>query len=308
MATKLGGVIFEKETYSMHMNGINMIFAALAVFLVSLMTSFDASAEDRLKIFKNQAATKTNWILFLEGRISDGDAERVKQFIERQGYWPSTFFLINMPGGEVDEALEIANLIDSSLSSVDVSGYCASACVYLVMGANRRSLFELFEPVVFKIHRPYFHSGNFSQLDRSAAEREYARLEGRVREFLRSRLMPESLIDEMFSVPSTQAKSISGEAMLDMIGDHHRPFGEWLIAKCEHLSLTEVEQTIYQQLFNDYINLGGSLEPERQMLFDSLEQKSGKHRHCEQQAILVDQLKAFDEFSAQRLRDSPALP
>lgn len=78
-------------------------------------------------------------VLIMNGAIAQGDADRFATYLDTLTTTPATIS-INSPGGAVDEALALGQLIrDNALNTVIQSGMaCLSACPYMLAGGVER--------------------------------------------------------------------------------------------------------------------------------------------------------------------------
>lgn len=271
----------------------------IGIFLLQVSI---CSAEGSLSISKNNAAEKWNWILILEGEIRYGDSARVAEFIRAQKSWPSSIMLNDIPGGSVLEALKIADIIEQSLTPLNVAGICASACIYLVVAANERRPFDLGVPSSVKIHRPFFSREEFANLPRREAESLYQQAENDLRRFLQARNVPVDLQELIFSIPSNESLEVSSAEFISRIGKYHRPFEEWLISKCGDYEMTSDEEADFGRLTNAWIeswddeNSSFDESPEGRY-FNLLTEKSKRHESCKDSALAAERRSTFWEFA-----------
>jgi len=184
----------------------------------------------------------------LDGEIVQGDYERLRSLLKqkRAEIW---YVELDSPGGDLQEALRIAELIrnaflDTSVR-VDISdiadlstarvGHCASACFLVWVGGVYRNnsplLYTRSSLSPFFLHRPYFNSSRYSSTDAKVLAQETARLNSLVREFLSTNGVPQRIIDEMMKRSSVDAYRLTKEEA-DSVAGYAAWYEEWLLARC----------------------------------------------------------------------------
>ena len=171
--------------------------------------------------------------LVLEGQIEEGDARRLISVIKSN---PVDFIvlrgiIVNSPGGSVKEALALAKIIESSgmVLRVHAGDTCASACFIMFASANYRWADD---QAKILIHRPYFPtapngSEEFSKLMRSQQEAIHE-----MRNYLQSRSVPSTLIDNMMSFPSNAAYEVTVQDVYERLGPMSPLLEELTMRKC----------------------------------------------------------------------------
>lgn len=97
--------------------------------------------------------------VLINGKIADGDADHFARWLE--GLTPEpTGFLLNSPGGEVQEALEIGRkLRETGLSvTVPTNAICLSACPYMLAGGEERIVSR---SATVGVHQHYFGENTY---------------------------------------------------------------------------------------------------------------------------------------------------
>lgn len=146
------------------------------------------------------------------GKIEAGDyqkvvsCQRTVSSDNKASYGASSMFVISSPGGSVSEAMKIGRYVRNNKMWVTVipdTGKCFSSCVYiLAAGSVKYPWGEI------GIHRPYFETKPNQGYD-SALKTVLD--ESRV--YFRQMNIPETLADDMFSIPP-QDMQLLGDAAL----------------------------------------------------------------------------------------------
>lgn len=178
--------------------------------------------------------------LHLTGEIRPGDAEHFASVVAKEKYIFN--FHINSLGGDVSEAIRIANLVKEMHLVVYVSdgGYCVSACFFILLEGYQRTFAPSNDdgnlpPQAVRnesqgyvgIHRPYQKApvGDIASANRQED------LMGVVRSYLIKKAVPQHLIDEMMARPSNDIYWLN-EHDKRLIGDFGPGDEEALVAKC----------------------------------------------------------------------------
>lgn len=219
------------------------IFLAILIFLgLSSFLTQSIAADAYLE----------KYMLHIDGEIREGDAERIATLLTD----PRSILGINInsPGGNLVEAMRIAELVERTYLALRVKhgGYCVSACFFIyIAGYSRRAESPFLsngnwmpEDVRKQIdgsvgvHRPYLKSptGDATSLQR---QEDIMR---QVRAYLSTKSIPQHLIDEMMARPSNDIYWLK-KRDLDMLGTHQPSVEEALIAKCDYQRIsTQVEE------------------------------------------------------------------
>src|ERR1700694_486400 len=137
-------------------------------------------------------------VLLASGEIRSGDATRLRQFIAANagtfgvGRTPG-LVVLDSPGGDLDEAIRLAQVLRELLSAVVVysPAVCASACFFLYVGAARHSA----EAGVVAIPRPYFSPSATRQMSAAQANAAHSAGFANAKRWLQDQLVPQVLID-----------------------------------------------------------------------------------------------------------------
>lgn len=175
--------------------------------------------------------TKTR--LVMSGPIVAGDAERFRAFVV--AHPPARdmgAILLDSPGGSIAEAIRLAEIMKEMLASVIVfpPAKCVSACFFLYVGAASRDAVTGAGGGI-AIHRPYVAPAK--QREIGAAESAATANAGYAvaRRWLQEQLVPQELVDKMFSYPSHAAYWLTSED-LERLGTEAPWFEEWVLARC----------------------------------------------------------------------------
>lgn len=97
--------------------------------------------------------------LLLNGMIANGDAARLSRWMESLEQEP-TGFVLNSPGGDVNEALQIGRMLRATELPVVVSAnaFCFSACPYILAGGLERVVSRR---ATVGVHQHYFGENTY---------------------------------------------------------------------------------------------------------------------------------------------------
>ena len=165
------------------------------------------------------------------GEIKVGDLERLRALIRSDvSRFKRSTIVLASNGGDILEAMKIGDLIRSSYVSVFVNkdiGICASACFLIYVSAVERGATY---PAV-GVHRPYFGEEHFAGLSVKDAERKQSKLYAALREFLRSRDVPQAIQERMFALASSEIYWLTFDD-LDRIGPRAHWYDELMVSRC----------------------------------------------------------------------------
>lgn len=147
-----------------------------------------------------------------------------------------------------------------------VACQCYSACFIVWAsgvsrdgGRNSRGIIGIAGPLGARsfvgIHRAKFMPRYFSELSAAEAQRQYAEMNDAISDYLVEMDVPESLIERMWSVSSTELYLLTDDD-LGLVGSWIPALDEWLESKCAHLRLSADEQSDHKQLWSKF-NLTG---------------------------------------------------
>jgi len=132
-------------------------------------------------------------VLLASGEIRSGDAKRLRQFIATSigvNLTPGSVVL-DSPGGDVDEAIRLAQVLRELLSAVSVypPAVCASACFFLYVGAASHSA----APGQLAIQRPYFSPSATRQMSAAQADAAHSAAFAKAKRWLQDQLVSQVL-------------------------------------------------------------------------------------------------------------------
>lgn len=191
--------------------------------------------------------------LHIEGVIRTGDAERVASLIGGMQF--VNFFVVSSPGGNIEEALRIAALIEGTSTRfiIKKGEICASACFFMFIASQDRRASAFYgeegqNPSAKKqaegysyigIHRPSLVSRE--EVTSASADKQEVLMHA-VREYLRKRQVPQYLVDEMMGRASNQIYWLRDKD-LDLLGNYSPGFEEVLIKECGYNKTAQLSWT-----------------------------------------------------------------
>jgi hypothetical protein len=185
----------------------------------------------------------TNLNIILNGAIEDGDAEKLAKILissERRAE-PILRVDLNSPGGNVAEAIRIADLVKTFhlMTLVQGGGYCASSCFFVWLAGTERAASgippngELIASDLgyVGLHRPYFSKNAVASETYDDAAKNQEQAMKMVRSYLQSENVPQRLIDELISHPSSDIYWMTPDD-IRLLGEERPEFQEVAIANC----------------------------------------------------------------------------
>ncbi len=186
----------------------------------------------------------------LVGPIVAGDAERLRNVIREKlsDGWTYEVLLLDSPGGNVYEAMKIADvirmaLLETSTTRVtekfdpsDLGLYrCASACFLVWVSGTKRQSFSgtssLLGNYGLGLHRPFFSPETYKASPAKVAEAQQ-NMTTTVRDYLRREQVPERFIELMFERSSKEAYWLHESGHPAPIDGLAPWFEEMMIARC----------------------------------------------------------------------------
>ena len=253
--------------------------------------SFDFGQTSSIPLLKEVPTSKgVTPSLLMSGEIRRGDASRLRQFLADHAmeYLQSSEVVLDSQGGDMEESIQLAQVLREVLAQVWAfpPHRCASACFFLYVGAAKRMAFSS-PRAGLAIHRPFFSTDVTRRM--SAAESDAAHNAGftRARHWLQDQLVPQVLIDRLFSLPSSQAYWLSNSD-IETLGRRSAWYEEWLLARCP--DFVRVEQQLFQTR--------GGPTAARDAAFRNYQPQV----KCEIDAQMRDQVATFQRFSATNQR------
>lgn len=181
-------------------------------------------------------------VVNINGQIKQGDAERVASLIGKLK--SVSIFRVQSLGGNVDEAIKIASLIEGAQANfmINKGELCASACFFMYIAGHYRyaTPFQGADntnpsPEMLArgyryvgIHRPYL--GSEKEVRALSADKQ-ERLMQDIRAYLQKKQVPQYLVDEMMGRSSNRIYWLR-EKDLDLLGDFSPGVEEILIKEC----------------------------------------------------------------------------
>lgn len=214
----------------------------LNVLLLVLIVS-PPTYSGEIKVYASTQYGVTARHLLFEGTIVSGDADKILHAIS--GFEePVLSITLASPGGDLQEGLKISAILNASLIRVDApmrASYglcvddevendadcmCYSTCALIWLSATHRSMGG-----TIGIHRPYYPRAQFGQLSTNDAEASYANLTVWLGQYLVNEGVPQHIVEQVLSTPSTQIHELELNEMATT--PPVRPFlFELLDAKC----------------------------------------------------------------------------
>lgn len=226
---------------------------------------------DGLTVEGKQAACQ---ILF-SGPIESGDAARLLELFRRSPQVGTTYIalVLDSPGGDVDEALRISEIVKSTLlhtqlythnelrayltgvrgigkpNAVGMKRRCASACVLIWIAGPEHSAFE----GQLGLHRPYFAKAAYGHSNPVEISRQQNRIMRLTRDYLLQEGMPSQLVEKMLQHSSQEVHWVT-ESETNSIPYMAAWWNEMLIARCGQKSRNEtilLDESFNRDPFNE---------------------------------------------------------
>lgn len=178
--------------------------------------------------------------LMIQGEIKIGDSKKIRELAvkDRVRFFraASRGILLDSPGGNVDEAIKIAEILRSLAFPVwAFQPYkCLSSCFLIYAAAATR--YATTDTV--GIHRPYFPQNLTLKIDPREAEILYRQKLSEVKLWLERQNVPVILINEMMQRTSQEIYWLDVDD-IRKIGANAPWYEEWLIARCPNFVETE---------------------------------------------------------------------
>ena len=138
---------------------------------------------------------------------------------------PYNWVSFDSEGGDVNEAIKIGRFLREATAQVSVNGNCFSSCFLAVVGSV-----GIFPSDNIGIHRPYSAADKLKLVNSSDYESYYNSVKGAIWKYLLDMDVPVTLIEKMFSVPSTDLYFLSQNDITLL--SQHPAYEEWLAAQC----------------------------------------------------------------------------
>ena len=141
----------------------------------------------------------------MEGTITNDTPQKLLTILNdemrRTGAPVVPFLNITSPGGDVNAAMQIGDLLRKTTATVVSGGPCHSACVFVAVGGVERNLSSV------GIHRPFFaqtQAKNFFD-----ADQRYKKMISSVRTYLQDMNISDDLLRMMIAVPPGEMQVLS---------------------------------------------------------------------------------------------------
>jgi len=177
------------------------------------------------------------------GRITKGDADKLKNVIHTQKYGIAAISL-DSPGGDVAEAIQMAEITKPLYVMMRVAPgkYCASACLFVWLAGTPRvatahesvqrlTKSGLTPAGTLGLHRPYLQ--NFDSVSNKQSE-----VMRQVQIYLEAQMVPRRLVDLMMSRPSNDVYWLNSNDVQEF-GEYRPEVEEFLINKCGYIRATD---------------------------------------------------------------------
>lgn len=228
-------------------------------------------------------------ILLISGEIRSGDADRFRRFVlsDPDRYAAHTIIL-DSPGGNVQEAIALAALFEELKVYVAVYPpyHCLSACFLLYVAAAVHIASSPGDPVPIGVHRPYLTHDVLSRLSIDEARKQQVVIADRYRKWLQDHLVPQSIIDNALTRPSTDVYWLTLDDA-KTIGRYAPGVDELLLQRCP--ALMQAERRLFAKNATDF---------ER----NAAREDSRKHLRCATNVLFDAQAATLVRWTKQRQR------
>ena len=197
---------------------------ATALCASMLAGSLARGAEFR---FKENSIGSNN--LEVHGWIEQGDFQRLQDFVRAHPTQAYQSFALELesPGGDVLDAIQIAEFARDMFWSVVVKGTCASACFFVYAAAPMRVVDE----GRVGVHRPHFNRQLLAYALPDQARKGTSKVNDTVRAFLARNEVPPWVGELMFTRSSDEITWLT-EAQLQTLGARAPYADELIVARC----------------------------------------------------------------------------
>lgn len=149
------------------------------------------------------------------GRINYGDAYfflKNADFAQKSGHSFFRRLFLNSDGGQVGAALKIGGAVNSVTDTAIVEGHCYSACVLILMAANRR----VYVDVDVGIHRMSVDQlPSDVVINQENVSSYFAKEYDEIASYAERNGVDKSIVEAMKSVPSTEIRQLSYRQLKD---------------------------------------------------------------------------------------------
>lgn len=208
---------------------VALLIRNLWLFLPFLFSATHAAEIGYKQINPFDGQRTTASFLYITGELKAGDSERLRELVINDALkFIQAPVVLDSTGGNVVEALRIADLVKAGYLSVSVptKAKCLSACFYILASAVTRYM----EGTV-GIHRPYLPKELAQKLNIVEMEKKQKEVYAKAKEILISQNVPQYLIEQMFSNASDEIYLLSQKDK-DAIGFRANWYEQMLVSKC----------------------------------------------------------------------------
>lgn len=189
----------------------NLIFPALVAILLSCPVAAQAGGLDQpaqVRLIKSCERPQPDGCVAqvsLEGTITPETAQKfvdvLNSEIRRVNGSVIPHLHIASPGGDVNAAIQIGEVLRKTKAAVFSTGPCHSACVFVAVGAVERNLSGI------GVHRPFFAQTRAA--DFAEADQRYKKMIRTVRAYLDEMNISDDLMRIMLAVPPGEMQVLS---------------------------------------------------------------------------------------------------
>lgn len=142
-------------------------------------------------------------MVLLDGPITLGDAQRVKEAFSKVKPTTTHLLMIDSPGGNVHEAMAIGDYLETNEIGVVIPKMmsCKSSCVLILAGGDSKNV-----QGKVGIHRPFITD---LELPEGSASTTLNTVQNEIRAYLEKKGIAPSLVDDMFSVEPHKMQILS---------------------------------------------------------------------------------------------------
>lgn len=235
---------------------LRTVAAGLAL-VTAAMVSDATAATFSILCDSRMEASRRGCTVKLTGRIEAGDSGRLQELLKQpllEG-WHYRELLLDSPGGSVQAAIELADVVRGAL--LDTTTYrapreadheslnvrrvlpvprmrwnCLSACFLVWVAGAERNTVALGNESDIGLHRPFLARAAYGDPPEQIARAQQHAMQV-TREYLLRELIPQPLIERMLQRASTQVYWLKSEDAEEITG--RAPwFDEMMIARCKY--------------------------------------------------------------------------
>lgn len=173
--------------------------------------------------------------LTIRGKIESGDTRKFIAFLRekpKDAVMGLYTVALDSPGGNVIEAMKLAQALKEHYPDTVVRGACISACVLLWLAGGVHFLPT--EEHKLGVHRPYFEPKQFAKLSIRDAETQYAVLAEEFRAYVLNQGLPQSIYEKLNSTSSDSVYWLTIQDLI-LIGGSSPAYEERFKSACGNL-------------------------------------------------------------------------